>query len=170
MKRRWWIKYLVLFVIILISGGISIIIGAEGVFFLLILYVLPPVGFLALISFVYEIFHSELFRKINMKLWWIKYAILIIPAISIYLAGWFEMPLDNRSFLFSRTIWFGKMIAPWKVYIGMPLIILALMFIGFDTFQYFKLKKRSWSEKGKVPRYYPPSFYLIEFYMCRRYL
>ena len=141
MKRRWWIKYLILFVTCLIFSGICIGIGGEIGFFLLILYVLPVISFLALILIIYEIFRSELFRKFNLKLWWIKYLILIIPAFSIYLAGWFDIPLDNRSFLFSRTIWFGKMIAPWKVFIGIPLSILALMFTGYDLTQYFKLKK-----------------------------
>ena len=141
MKRRWWIKYLVLFLICLIFSGASIGIGGENGFFLLILYMLPAIGFFSLIFIIYEFFHSELFRKINLKLWWIKYLILIIPVFSIYLAGWFDIPLDNRSFLFSRTIWFGKMIAPWKVFIGIPLSILALMFTGYDLTQYFKLKK-----------------------------
>ena len=146
MKSRWWTKYLVLFVICLIFSGICFGISGENGFFLLILYVLPAIGFLALVFIIYDIFHSELFRKINMKLWWIKYLILVTPACSIYLAGWFNIPLDNRSFLFSRTIWFGKMVAPWKVFIGIPLAILALMFIGYDIFQYFRLKKRNWSE------------------------
>ena len=141
MKRRWWIKYLVLFVICLISSGVCFGIGGENGFFLLILYVMPAIGFLALIFSIYDIFRSELFRKINMKLWWLKYLILFIPAFSIYLAGWLDIPLDNRSFWFSRTIWFGKMVAPWKVFIGIPLMILALLFIGYDISQYFKLKK-----------------------------
>ena len=141
MKRRLWIKYLVLILSSLISSGVCLGISGENGFFLLILYVMPAIGFLALIFLIHDIFHSKLFRKINMKLWWIKYLILVIPAYMIYLAGWFDIPLDNRSFLFSRTIWFGKMVAPWKVFIGIPLIILALMFIGYDISQYFKLKK-----------------------------
>ena len=51
MKSRWWIKYLVLFVICFIFSGVCIGIGGENGFFLLILYVLPAIGFLALRSF-----------------------------------------------------------------------------------------------------------------------
>ena len=141
MKRRWWTKYLVLFVICLIASGVCFGIGGENGFFLLILYVMPVIGFWVLLYLVHDIFRSELFKKIDLKIWWGKYLLIVIPAISIYFAGWFDIPLDNRSFWFSRTIWFGKMIAPWKVFIWMPLIILALLFVSNDTFQYFKHRK-----------------------------
>jgi len=140
-KRQWRTKYLILLIICLMASGVCFGIGGENGFFLLILYVMPAIGFLALIFLIYDIFRSELFRKINLKLWWVKYLILGSAAFSIYLAGWFDIPLDNRSFWFSRTIWFGKMIAPWKVFIGIPLIILAVLFVGYDIYQYFILRK-----------------------------
>lgn len=142
MKSRWQTKYLVLLVICLIASGVCLGIGGESGFFLLVLYVMPVIGFLIFLFLIHDIFRSELFKKIDLKVWWGKYLLIVIPAISIYFAGWFDIPLDNRSFWFSRTIWFGKMIAPWKVFIGIPLIILVLLFVGNDTFQYFKLKKR----------------------------
>lgn len=140
MKRRWWVKYLVLFVVCLLAGGVCVGIGGENGFFLLILYVMPAIGLSTLFFLIHDLFHSKRFAKINLKLWWTKYLLLAIPVISIYLAGWFDIPLDNRSFWFSRTIWFGHMVAPWKVFIGIPLIILAVTFIGYDIFQSFRLK------------------------------
>jgi len=142
MKKRWWIKYLVLVVAILVScSACVVIIGGESGVFLLLLYILPVVGFLALLFISTDIYHLEWFKRVNTKWWWIKYIIILIPSSSIYLAGWNETPLDNHSFLFSRTIWFGKMIAPWKVFIAAPLLILTLMFVCSDIIQFVRQRK-----------------------------
>lgn len=131
MKKRWWIKYLVLVVIALVSCWASIgIIGGEGGVFLLLLYFLPVAGFLAHIFIPIDIYRLEWFKRFNEKWWRIKYIIILIPLSGIYLAGWNDIPLDNRSFLFGRTIWFGKMIASWKVLIVAPLLILTLICVS----------------------------------------
>ena len=93
-KRRWWIKYLVLFVICLVLSGVSIGIGGENGAFLLILYVLPISGVFVLIFLICDVFRSELFKKFNVKLWWSKYLLLLIPVLGTYLAGWFHKPFS----------------------------------------------------------------------------